>query len=302
MSSIFRITMIVMIAICVPIGLVLVGGTAVLSPQGFVVGIPCAVLYAVVIISLLRRTSLWPSARTAPGLQRSQVLRWVVSAISWGAFASFGLTMLSGGPIMALTSKLGWDKVEASLGGAYPEEISKALGVVIIIFSFRFLNRPWHGFITGALVGLGFEITENLLYGTIGAVYHPASDLWGALHMWGLRTLLGVGLHVVLSAIAGWGVGYALLGGPQVARLSTPRRIFIALGWLLASFAGHFWWNLQWGNTVAMGVSIALAGCYIYGLFIVLLVRLSKQAKRDTGYVLCDKPLLSPPPRTSVSS
>ncbi|WP_151529631.1 MULTISPECIES: PrsW family intramembrane metalloprotease [Corynebacterium] len=302
MSSIFRITMIVMIAICAPIGLVLIGGTAVLSPQGFVVGIPCAVLYAVVIISLLRRTPLWPSARTAPGLRRSQVLWWVLSAMSWGAFASFELTMLSGGPIMALTSKLGWDMVEASLGGAYPEEISKVLGVVLIIFSFRFLNRPWHGFITGALVGLGFEIAENLLYGTVGAVYHPASDLWGALHMWGLRTLLGVGLHVVLSAIAGWGVGYALFGGSKVARLSTSRRILIALGWLLASFVGHFWWNLQWGNTVAMGVSIVLAGCYIYGLFIVLLVRLWKQAKRDTGYVLCDQPLLAPPSTTSVPS
>ncbi|MBV7282269.1 PrsW family intramembrane metalloprotease [Corynebacterium sp. TAE3-ERU30] len=301
MSTIYRISMIVMIVICIPIGLGLVGGTAVLSPQGFGVGIPCALLYAVVIISLLRRTPLWPSTRTAPGLRRSHVLWWAVAAMSWGAFASFGLTMLSGGPIMALTSKLGWDIVEASLGGAYPEEISKVLGVVLIIFAFRFLNRPWHGFITGALVGLGFEITENLLYGTVGAVYDPASDFWGALQMWGLRTLFGVGLHVVLSAIAGWGVGYALLGGPQVARLSTPRRILIALGWLLASFVGHFWWNLQWGNMVAMGVSIALAACYIYGLFIVLLVRLWKQAKRDTGYVLCDKPLLAPPPTPSLS-
>ncbi|WKD60131.1 hypothetical protein CCICO_00340 [Corynebacterium ciconiae DSM 44920] len=301
MSSMFRITLIAMITICVPIGLLLVGGTAVLSPQGFGVGIPCALLYAVVIITLLSRTPLWPSDRTAPQLKRGQVLWWAAAAVSWGAFASFGLTMISGGPIMSITSKLGWNVVEASLGGAYPEEISKVMGVVLIIFAFRFLNRPWHGFITGALVGLGFEINENLLYGTVGALYHPSSDLWGSLQMWGMRTLFGVGLHVVLSAIAGWGVGYALLGGPQVARLSTPRRILIALGWLLASFAGHFWWNLQWGNTVAMVISMVLAGCYIYGLFILLLVRLWKQATRDSGYVLCDSAPLAPPPLTPVS-
>lgn len=290
MSELFRTTLFVMTAIAIPLSGFFLAATLIISTQGWLVGMPLALLYTVVFVLLLRVSPLWPSKRTTVGLSGRSVTLWACVSLLWGGFVAFGLALAAGEPLMSITNKLGWDVASASLSGAYPEEFSKALGVLFVMLSFRFLNRPWHGLVTGALVGLGFEINENLMYGVIGALYDPSSDIHGALTMWGYRSVLGLGLHVGLSAIAGWGIGYALCPPitDRTERLSTPRRLAIGAFWLLMAFMGHFWWNLQLDNQVLAGISIAGAGLYIYGLVIGLVVHAWKMCTRDHSYALLE--------------
>ncbi|QNE88651.1 PrsW family intramembrane metalloprotease [Corynebacterium incognita] len=62
------------------------------------------------------------------------------------------------------------------MGGAYPEELAKALGLFLLLVTFRELHRPWHGFLGSAVVGLGFETAEYIFYGFMGALTDPVSD------------------------------------------------------------------------------------------------------------------------------
>ncbi|KQB87140.1 PrsW family intramembrane metalloprotease [Corynebacterium lowii] len=254
-------------------------GGLIVSPEALAIGLLLGAAYVVIVVFLLWLTPLWP--------QRAYL--WVLPALIWGGGVCLSLVGVLATPVMDIPEKLGWDLVLASLGGAYPEEFLKALGVVIILLSFRRLNRPWHGLLAGAVVGLGFETMENLLYGINGAILDPNDDAIGALQLWALRLIVGPCLHIVFTSIAGWGIGVAL----YTAEMSPWRRVGSALGWFLVAFCFHFCWNLSPGNDVAQILNMIGVGLVMYPTFVWLLVRAWRQARRDDTYALTPKPLLS---------
>lgn len=99
----------------------------------------------------------------------------------------------------------------------------------------------------GVFVGLGFELIETVQYGAAGALEDANSDVDGLLIMWFIRAIAGPGLHVFFSAVAGLGIGLALLH----PRLSTSRR------WLY-DWAGGWAYAVMW--PVYLG---ALIACWI---------------------------------------
>lgn len=189
MSRLFRASLIALTVIGVPVLLYFMGTNFLISWVGALLGVGLGALYLVLVLWLFSRSPMWPG-RDGAGW------KWVAGSLLWGGGVSFALVMIGGLPIMALTERLGWKIVSASFGGAYPEEISKVLGVGVILFAFRGLNRPWHGLMTGALIGLGFEVTENIMYGAFGALLDPNTDLSGSLDVWGVRVFAGPGLHI----------------------------------------------------------------------------------------------------------
>lgn len=258
-----------------------------MSPISGLLGSAFALANLVLIVWLLSRTPLWPDFRTGRRLPDGSRRKgagttwtWVFACIMWGASTSFALVMLTALPIMDITSKLGWDFVSASFGGAYPEEIVKSLGIVIILFSFRQLNRPWHGLVSGAIVGLGFEVNENILYGATGALLDPNSDLAGLIGMWQIRTFVGPLLHTVLSAIAGYGIALALFRAGKTTRW----RWAVGCGGVGIAFALHFIWNLMWVNPVLAYINIAVVCLLMYPLIIYLFWSCWKQARVDCSY------------------
>ncbi|RNE48211.1 PrsW family intramembrane metalloprotease [Corynebacterium alimapuense] len=273
MSRLFRRTLAWLSVLGLPILLFFSLSNFFVSPAGTAIGLVFAALYLVLVIWLLRRSPMWPDPSGAGWL-------WVAACLVWGAGVSFLLVMLSGPAILALTEKWGLELTEASFGGAYPEEIGKALGVGVILFSFRALNRPWHGLITGALVGLGFEAIENVLYGAIGAVLDPNSDINGTLWLWAVRLLAGPGLHIVLSALAGWGLGLAIFS----AQRSTWWRVQVAGGWLAVAFLLHFAWNLMWPQTWMLIANYLAVSIVMYPLFIWVWVRAHRDCVADDSY------------------
>ncbi|MEK8226591.1 PrsW family intramembrane metalloprotease [Oerskovia sp. M15] len=114
------------------------------------------------------------------------------------------------------------------------------LGVVLVLYAGRaHVTRPLNGLVYGAMVGLGFEVSENVSYIVQGAIMDPNSDAVGALQVGLSRVLIGLGGHAMFTAIAGFGVAYAL----TAFRVPVARRIGMAVGAYLLAWALHFAWN-----------------------------------------------------------
>ena len=283
MSRLFRITLILLTVLGTPVFLYFfIGMNLFFSPVGAVLGIVFGVVYVLLVVWLLSRSPMWPEASGAGR-------KWVLASLLWGGGVSFTLVMLGGMPILTLMERLSLVMVSASFGGAYPEEIAKLLGVGVLLFTFRALNRPWHGFVTGALIGLGFEVTENAMYGGFGAMLDPNNDLDGTLSMWGLRVIAGPGLHIIFSALAGWGLGLAVF----TAGKSRAWRIRQAGGWLFVAFALHFAWNLLWPTERAQIISYLVVALVMYPLFIWVWLRAHRAAREDVSYAFTPGPVTS---------
>lgn len=270
MSRLFQVTLWILVVVTVPISGLLLVPSAFMAPAGIGLSLPLAVVYAAAWILLLRLLAQWPAAGFG----------WAFACVASGIGVATAVLPWAG-PISSVVTKLGWDVVNMSFGGAYPEEILKSAAVAVILLSFRGVDRPWHGLVTGALVGLGFETYENTLYAGFGAMLDPNTDVEGTLQMWLLRIVFGPGLHVMFTGLAGWGIGVALFD----ARLSTARRWGAACAWVGAGFGLHFCWNLMTGSIpvqIVVYIAVALVG---YPLFIwqmwrgYLLGRADRQAR-----------------------
>ena len=242
------------------------------SPVGNAIGLAFTILYAVIAIWLIRRSPMYP--KHTPGSFR---FWWAVACLLWGGGAGLVFSLVVGTPVTELTQRSGWEDSLFSWGGAYPEEIGKALGVAVILFSFKHLTRPWHGAVTGLMIGLGFETSENIGYGGMGAMMDPYSDFMGSVASWGGRMVAGVGLHMITTAIAGWGIGWAVFA----LRRSLGSRIAGALGCFLIGFAIHFAWNYTIDNPIAMIVKSVTVALVMYAALFVLITRGNEAARRE---------------------
>lgn len=282
MSRLFRVTLVVCTVIGIPVLVYFTATNFLISPIGGLLGLIFAAVYVALVIWLFTLSPMWPD-RAGAGW------RWVAACLVWGAGVSFLLVMAGGLPVMDLVSKLGWDLFEASFGGAYPEEIAKALGVGVILFTFRGLNRPWHGLMTGALVGLGFEAIENAMYGAMFAVMDPNSDVAGTLSTWALRVFAGPGLHIVFSALAGWGLGLAVFSAGR-----TPAwRFRVAAVWLFIAFLLHFGWNIMWPQVWMQIAGAVTAAAVMYPLLAWVWVRAHRMCRADDTYAFTPVPTAS---------
>ncbi len=129
------------------------------SPIAFVIGAVLLALFAVPIFLVIGILDLF----------EREPLSLMVGAFLWGAIAVFPLALATNNAFIELWLKLfgpgigiGW------LVAIIPppvEEILKFLGVVTIFLIARAeFDDVLDGFVYGALVGLGFQITEDMFY------------------------------------------------------------------------------------------------------------------------------------------
>jgi len=168
-------------------------------------------------------------------------LHLVVMVFLWGASAAplisvtlFGLLDRLLGGIEATTTG-----IMIGLGLLTPlvEELSKGVAVVlVVVFSSKFDN-PTDGVVYGTAVGLGFAVSENVIYGVSAGVHlHSAA---GILVLVGGRTLLSAGVHAVSSAAFGGFLGHAVMSGRLPAKV-----MWTATG-LMVAIVLHGSWNLS---------------------------------------------------------
>lgn len=226
-------------------------------PAGFLVGFGFIIIEVTIIWWLLQRSKLWPPVNNI----------WPLTAIICGAVAPIHLT--AGGAIGDILAYVGWEDALASFAGAWPEETGKGMIVALFLMLLPHTwNKPWHGLQLGLLVGLGFELVENLEYGITGGFEHGSSDTIGTLIAWAIRTAFGGGLHMMFSALVGFGIGLALLH----PALSITHRLLAGLAGFLSGFGAHFIWNYQWPESTFITISVAVysfcviatISCWIY--------------------------------------
>lgn len=136
----------------------------------------------------------------------------------------------------------------------FVEESAKGVLVLLVLwFTRRHIDGVLDGMIIGALVGLGFAMTENITY--FGSAYADGgASAVGMLFV--IRSVInGLG-HAVWTSFTGAAVGWSRARhGRGVLRLGAP-----VLGWA-AAVVGHGVWNLGASLTITV-LSIGLERVY----------------------------------------
>lgn len=170
-------------------------------------------------------------------------------ALMWGGFAACGLALLMNTRTFSIWSRtfdLGtagdWS---AALTAPLNEEVAKIAGVVLLAaVSTRLIRSAADGLVYGALVGFGFQLVENFLYGFNGAIMAGGVEPFATT----LQTLVvrvgltGFGSHWAMTAVAGAGIGYLVSNSGR----SAARRVWVALGCLALAMWMHFLFDSPW--------------------------------------------------------
>ena len=191
-------------------------------------------LFGAVCSWLLSRISRF---RTLPVLTR-----WL--ALCWGAFAAIGYPLLANRAIRDHFAARG-DAESWSLLTPFTEEPAKLLGIIVVLLLAATRPRSaLDGLVTGSFVGLGFEVVENVARSINNAItsYPPGQrDNLGSLAVDLLHEVVRGSWsgHIVITGIAGFGVGYAMTARER----SAVRRWAVAVSLVALAVAGHLLWN-----------------------------------------------------------
>jgi RsiW-degrading membrane proteinase PrsW (M82 family) len=202
-----------------------------------------AAVYALLVAWLQRG-----AGRPAPLLLAS-----VVWGASGAAFLSHALNDLARGWIAVLAGSDQARALTSTLAAPAIEEAAKAIGLVLIVLLWRrAIGGVRDGIVYGALIGIGFVFTENLLYLAFAVLEGGAAALARSVY---LRGLLAGGNHAIFTATVGAGVG--LVCG---AHARGERAVAATLA-VAAALVQHLAWN-----ALASGaITRALCGAEVPG-------------------------------------
>jgi RsiW-degrading membrane proteinase PrsW (M82 family) len=170
----------------------------------------------------------------------TEPLRAVLACFTWGAVGAVLFSVATGLLFQfAVEETLGAEVAEVAsvvIGAPLVEESFKGIAVLaVLVFARDEIDSTLDGLVYGALVGVGFAMTENILY--FGQAY-----LEGGLGEFGTlvlsRAVVGGFGHPAYTAITGAAIGWSRgRYGRGIARVLVP-----ILGWALAVTL-HVAWN-----------------------------------------------------------
>lgn len=163
---------------------------------------------------------------------------------------------------------LAYEITGGSVWAPLTEEIAKGLGVIlIVVLAHREIDSLLDGIIYGAMAGLGFAFTENLLYFGSSLIEGGWGD-WGMVVI--LRTIPFGLNHALFTGLTGLGLAAAYLNRNTLARITLPivglaaSMIFHAIHNLGASLASLACWSIlvslifDWGGVLLVGILVVL--------------------------------------------
>jgi len=166
--------------------------------------------------------------------------RVILGAFAWGAIGAVVLALIletiTGSVLMFAIRDSAASFVSSAIGAPIIEETTKGIALLALLRWFRDeFDDVLDGVIYGALIGLGFAMTENTLY--FGSEYlRDGANGLGRLFI--ARVVISGFGHAVYTATTGAAFGWSR-EQPGNSRL---RRVVPTLGWSLAVFQ-HFLWN-----------------------------------------------------------
>ncbi|GIF09698.1 PrsW family intramembrane metalloprotease [Actinoplanes siamensis] len=210
----------------------------------FLESYPLATITALGLFALLA-VPFWLFVQELDFLEREPAGLLAV-AFAWGGLVATSVSIPGSTALENLIAKLGSPGLAADWGAALAgptvEEIAKTLGVVAIVLIARSqVNSVLDGVVYGALVGLGFQIVEDIVF-AIGAVAlaGQGDEIQPVITTFLVRGFLaGVWSHTLFGALAGAGIGYLVVGTDR----GWCRRITMAGLALSGAWASHVLWN-----------------------------------------------------------
>jgi protease PrsW len=173
-----------------------------------------------------------------------QPLGLVVTGFVWGATAAtFTIAVPANGALGSLYSKLFgqvWaEDWHAGLSAPFVEETAKGIGIVVLLaLAPRLVRTATDGLLLGAFIGLGFQTSEDFLYGVSGAMRgfgaHQTDAVVGSI---ATRVYSDIVSHPLFTALFCAGLIY-LIGTP-----AQPRRIARGLALIVAPVLIHGVWD-----------------------------------------------------------
>ena len=163
----------------------------------------------------------------------------LLGAFLWGAIVASFFAVLFNNLMLALFGAVAGPQIgmalAATLTGPFVEETAKGVALLLVfLFLRQELDDVVDGIVVGALVGLGFAMTENIMY--FGRAYHAGGLLAVGALFYGRVILFGFG-HALFTAATGAGFGLA-----EETDKPLVRRLAPVAGWATAIFL-HFMWN-----------------------------------------------------------
>jgi RsiW-degrading membrane proteinase PrsW (M82 family) len=210
----------------------------------------------------------------------------LATAFTWGAAVAITVAIRGNQAASDLLAKLVSPGFAASWGPAISgptiEEILKLLGVVVIVLIARAqVNSVLDGMVYGALVGLGFQVVEDIIYAVNAVSVAGQGDVVGpVIATFFLRGFLaGLWSHTLFSALTGAGVAYFVVHRPFPGKgpvLLKDRPLWNRLGGAMLAFAAawtlHFVWNSPLlGDGFGGGGAGVLLGLLLKGIPALLL-------------------------------
>jgi RsiW-degrading membrane proteinase PrsW (M82 family) len=263
----------------------LVGGglrIAMLGSQ-FVSAYPKATLTATVLFALLA-VPFWLFLADLDFLE-PEPIGMQAMAFAWGGLVATSVSIPASTAREDLIAKLGSPGLAAdwgaALAGSTVEEIAKTLGIIAIVLIARSqINSVLDGVVYGAMVGLGFQIVEDIVF-ALGAVALAGrgDSVQPVIATFLLRGFLsGVWSHTLFGALAGAGVGYLVVRRDR----SKPHRIGMALLAICGAWLSHMLWNSPLLSDGLGNGGVALLAVLVFkGLPPLLLVLFLVRAAHD---------------------
>jgi RsiW-degrading membrane proteinase PrsW (M82 family) len=229
---------------------------------------PLATVTALVLFALYA-VPFWLFIASMDFLEREPPLL-MATAFAWGAMVATTTAMPGNRAMLGLLAKTASPDFAAAWGPAVVspiiEELLKVLGIVMIVLVARKqINSVLDGMVYGALIGLGFQVAENVFYAINAVEMANSGDKLGpVIATFFLRGFLaGLWSHTLYSAVAGAGVAWFVV--------RTDRSFFVRLaglaGGIGVAWAVHSLWNSPWlMDGIGHGGWGVVAGLVLKGL------------------------------------
>jgi RsiW-degrading membrane proteinase PrsW (M82 family) len=178
-------------------------------------------------------------------LFRREPATMIAGAVVWGALVAAPLAAIANAAFHNILAKatdpefaLRW---APAFAGPTTEEPLKLMGVIVLaMIAWRQFDSLLSGLFYGALVGLGFQVSEDFAYAVrqLELDRGAESSVVGIFFVRGILT--GLFSHTAYTAIAGLGVGYFI---SRRSSKSFAKRLAVAAGCFATAYAFHFIWN-----------------------------------------------------------
>jgi RsiW-degrading membrane proteinase PrsW (M82 family) len=208
---------------------------------------PAATVTAIVLFALYA-VPFWMFIASMDFLEREPPLL-MATAFAWGAMVATTTAMPGNRAMLGLLAKVASPDFAATWGPAVVspiiEELLKVLGIVMVVLVARKqINSVLDGMVYGGLIGLGFQVVENIFYAINAVEMANSGDKVGpVIATFFLRGFLaGLWSHTLYSAVAGAGVAWFLV---RTDRPMAVRLLGLA-GGIGVAWAIHSIWNSPW--------------------------------------------------------